>query len=285
MEIDRKLADLAASHHGIFSGRHLDQLGVSRGERRRRFEDGSWIRIHDGAFRIAGAPLTSRGELLAACWAGGDRAVASHRSAASLWGLPGGSNAITEITCPRWRRSRHEGLIVHESTLLTSADMTEVDRIPCTSVERTIFDMCGTGGAALADLLLDSALRRRLTTISGLVVARDRLSRRGRRGAAHFRAAVDRRDPSAALPESAPERMIARFIERNGLPTPVHQYVVKRPEPPIRRPGRPRLSRARARHRVRQHRASQRPGRTGTRQRPPQRAGRTRSHRPDCYSS
>jgi very-short-patch-repair endonuclease len=134
---------------------------------------------------------------------------------------------LSEITCPRWRRARHEGLIVHESTRLDTIDVTVVDRIPCTSIERTIFDMCGAGGSGLADLLIDNALRSRLTTVRRLVATRDRLAKRGRRGAANFRGAVDRRDPSAGLPESEPERMLARYLVANGLPAPVHQHVVR----------------------------------------------------------
>jgi hypothetical protein len=223
---DRLLDQLAAAQHGIFCQDDLSSLGLSRDVVRRRVHAGAWIRLHDGVFRIAGAPATPRGELLAACWAGGTRTVASHRSAAALWGLPGGGEHVIEVTCPRWRRARHDGLIVHESTRLESIDVSEVDRIPCTSIERTIFDMCGTGGSGLADLLLDSALRRRLTTVRKLASTRDRLAKRGRRGAAQFRAAVERRDPSEAILESEPERMLARYLVTNGLPAPVHQHVV-----------------------------------------------------------
>ena len=45
----------------------------------------------------AGAPRSWKGDLLAACWAGGDRAVASHRSAAALWDLPGSATRSLEI--------------------------------------------------------------------------------------------------------------------------------------------------------------------------------------------
>jgi hypothetical protein len=118
-------------------------------------------------------------------------------------------------------------LIVHESTRLDRIDVDVVDQIPCTSIERTLFDMSGTHGTALTDLLIDSALRRRLTTVEKLVTTRDRLAKRGRRGAANFRTAVNTRDPAAALPESEPERLLARFLMENGLPAPVHQYVVR----------------------------------------------------------
>jgi len=226
MESDRNLAKIAAEHHGVFSRRHVLAVGFSRDEIRRRVEGGTWLRVRDGSFQIAGAPSTWRGQLLAACWAGGDRAVASGRSAAMLWELPG-AQPVLEITCPRWRRARHVGLIVHESTRLDPIDITVVDRIPCTSIERTIFDMCGTSGSGLADLLIDSALRRRLTTIERLLATRDRLAKRGRRGGANFRSAMERRDPSAALPESEPERMLARYLIEHGLPVPVHQHVVR----------------------------------------------------------
>jgi very-short-patch-repair endonuclease len=226
VQADELLALAAAESHGVFNVAMLDQLGIPHADRHYRTETRRWVRLHSGVYRIAGAPITWRGELLAACWAGGTRAVASHRSAAALWDLPGGQRVL-EITCPRWRRARHEGLIVHESTRLDSIDVTMVDRIPSTSIERMILDMCGTGGSGLADLLIDSALRRRLTTIERLLVTRDRLAKRGRRGGANFRSAMDRRDASASLPESEPERMLARYLVANGLPAPVHQHVVR----------------------------------------------------------
>jgi hypothetical protein len=223
---DHAISAAAAETHGIFNAALLDGLGVSHHDRTYRVRTGRWIRVHEGVFRIAGAPETWHGNLLAACWAGGAQAVASFRAAAALWELPGGLEKL-EITCPRWRRTRSEGLIVHESTRLDRPDRTLVGHIPCTSIERTVFDMCGLGGPAFTDLLFDSALRRGLTTIEHLVATRDRLAKRGRRGGAQFRQAVDERDPTSALPESEPERMLARYLVENGLPKPVHQHVVR----------------------------------------------------------
>lgn len=224
---DRALASWAADHHGIFHGGILDELGITHADRKYRTDTGRWLALHQGAYQIAGTPVTWRGELLAACWAGGTRAVASHRSAAALWELPGADRSTTEITCPRWRRARHGGLIAHETMALGPPDITNIDNIPCTTIERTIFDMCGRGGAGFADLLFDSALRRDLTTIERLIATRDRLAKRGRRGAARFRAALELRDPAAAIPESAPERMLAHMLVGLGLPTPVFQFVVR----------------------------------------------------------
>ena len=227
MRMDQRLAAAAAETHGVFNTEQLDRIGISHADRVYRLTTGRWIRLHEGVFRVAGAPTTWRGELLAACWAGGLRAAASFRSAAVLWDLPGRDERVLEITCPRWRRARHAGLIVHETTRLDAIDLAVVDHIPCTSIERTIFDMCATGGSLLGDLLLDSALRRRLTTVDRLVATRDRLAKRGRRGAANFRLAVDSRQPTDALPESEPERMLARYLVERGLLAPVLQHVVR----------------------------------------------------------
>ena len=230
MEFDAEIAYLAHRHHGLIDRGHLDRLGVPADVRWYRVTTGRWHEVYDGVYRIAGAPDSWESRLLAACWAGGARAVASHRSAAALWQLPGADREVIEVMCPRWRRARHPGLVVHESTMLSTWDTATVTGIPCTSIERTILDMCGRGGPAFADLLIDSALRRRLTTMARLVRARDRLAKRGRRGGARFREALERRDPGAALPESEPERMLARYLVAQGLPVPTLQHEVRSPE-------------------------------------------------------
>ena len=118
MELDAAVAAIAAAHHGLFAQHHLHELEVTKHLVARRLAAGRWERLYEDVYRMAGAPPSWRASLLAACWAGGHRAVASHRSAAALWGLPSGRQDLTEITCPRWRRARHDGLVVHESMAL-----------------------------------------------------------------------------------------------------------------------------------------------------------------------
>src|SRR5262245_24618672 len=134
---DRTLAAASEATFGIFTLAHADESGLTRGEARHRIDSGQWVPLHEDVYRLAGAPNSWRGALLAACWAGGFRAVASHRSAAALWGLAGGKRSIQEICCPRWRRARHESLVVHESKALDPVDTTFVDAIPVTTPERT----------------------------------------------------------------------------------------------------------------------------------------------------
>jgi hypothetical protein len=112
--VNARVAAFAALHHGNFRLDDLSDMKVTRMQRRRRLESGAWRQLYDEVYCIAGAPQSWAGDLLAAVWAGGPRAVASHRSAAALWELPGARRDLVEITCPRWLRGKEPGLVVHE---------------------------------------------------------------------------------------------------------------------------------------------------------------------------
>jgi very-short-patch-repair endonuclease len=228
-ELDVQVARIAAMNHGVFAMHHLRELGATRDERLWRVATGRWESLYDGAFRVAGAPVTWRGRLLAACWAGGERSVASHRSAAALWGLPNGREDLLEISCHRWRRARHAGVLVHESMRLEPADLTVVDGVPCVSIERTIFDSCSFVKRSVAHLMIDAALRRQLTDTARLTQTLHRLATRGRRGVALYRSVLEERQDAQALPGSEPERVLALALVGQGLPEPVMQYVVRGP--------------------------------------------------------
>ena len=51
---------------------------------------------------------------------------------------------------------------------LPDRDLTFIDGIPVTTVERTIFDLCAVRGPKTVDLAIDNALRRSLTTFEHL---------------------------------------------------------------------------------------------------------------------
>jgi predicted transcriptional regulator of viral defense system len=221
------LAEIAESHHGLISATHLRLHGVSDDDRTYCLRSGRWIVVHDSVYRIAGCPVTWRSSLLAACWAGGNRAVASIRSAAELHELPGRSTSVVEITCPHWRRARHTGLIVHERRALPDRDLTIVDAIPVTTVERTIFDLCSLYGPRTIDAAIDNALRRDLTTFDRLAATLRRLGHRGVKGTVLLRSLLAERDPLRAPTESEREAMLIEVLTSHGLPEPVRQHEIR----------------------------------------------------------
>jgi hypothetical protein len=116
-------------------------------------------------------------------------------------------------------------VVVHESRGLEPEDQTELDGIPVTSVERTLFDLVSVRGPTALDLALDNALRRSLTTPTELQRLLDRLGKRGRGGTRRFRALlVERQD---GVSESDAERRLLGMLEREGLPRPVVQHEIR----------------------------------------------------------
>ena len=225
--LDAAIAKIAREHHGLFSDVHLKQLKVTERERRHRLESHRWERVYDLAYRVAGAPNTWRGDLLAACWAGGMRAVASHRAAAGLHEIPGGREDLIEITCPRWQRAQHSGLLVHETRTLTDPDRTVIDKIPTTTVERTIFDLASVCTSFTVELAIDNALRRELTSLDKLAIMLRRVGSRGRKGTAIIRGLLVERDPAYTPTESERELMLVRLLRQHGLPEPERQFSIR----------------------------------------------------------
>jgi predicted transcriptional regulator of viral defense system len=217
----------AEQHHGIIAVHHLELLGIDERERKRLLAAGVLHREWHGAYRVAGAPRSWRGDLLAACWAGGTRALGSHRSSLAVRGLPGGEQGMQEVMCPRWRRGRHETLIVHESKALDPVDMTIVDGIPVTTVERTIFDLGAVCSPLVVERAMEAALRQELTTFDALHETLTRLGRRGRNGAGVLRAILDEYSVDLRLTDSDREKMMLQIFRRHGLPKPVPQFVIR----------------------------------------------------------
>jgi hypothetical protein len=224
---DDQLLAFAKEHHAVFRGAHGRLCGLSKRQIEGRIELGLWGRLYDDVYIAAGAPLTWKGALLAACWAGGFRAAASHRSAAALWELAGGRKSIVEITCPRWRRARHDGLVVHETKALEGIDIKVVEGIPVTTPERTLLDLGAVCHASVVEMALDKAENRGLVTRASLQATLDRLAKPGRNGAGTLRALLARHDPRRRPPDSEMETLLIQTLRRNGWPEPVPQYVIR----------------------------------------------------------
>ena len=222
-----RIALFAAAHHGVFPLDEARAVGITRHQLQYACSTGEIVRVHDLVYRIAGAPVTWQATLAAACWAGGSRAVASHRSAAALDRLPAGSEVFAEITCPRWRRARHDGLIVHETRALHRMDVTVRDGIPVTTVSRTLLDLAAIISQAELERSLENALRRGLVSLEELDAMLRRLSRPGRTGLRSLRHLVQARMMPGFRPtESEAESLILQSIRRHGIAEPVRQFKV-----------------------------------------------------------
>lgn len=138
--LDREIADLAETQHGVVTRPQLLKLGLGRDAIRGRVASGRLHRLHRGVYAVGHQLISQQGRRIAAVLACGAEAVLSHRSAAAHWGVAAFSGAV-EITSPRSTRSR--GAIRRHCALLPADEVAVLDGIPITSVHRTLFDYAG----------------------------------------------------------------------------------------------------------------------------------------------
>jgi very-short-patch-repair endonuclease len=227
MTADDELAARAAHAHGVFTLADARAVDLTRRQIRYRVSE-RWQAIHEGVFRVAGAPVTWRGDLLASTLAAGEGSAVSHRAGGAIYELPGGREDLVELSCLRWLRTRKPGLIVHESRRLDERDITTIDGIPVTTPERTILDLASCfAHENYLEYVVQAARRKRLITYGSMRAVFDRHARRGLKGVRALRATLDRWNPESRPTESDMETMLLQTLRQHGLPEPTLQYEVR----------------------------------------------------------
>jgi hypothetical protein len=142
-DIDVVAAQLARSQHGVFNRAQMMLGGGSKRAIDHRVRIRQWERVHPGVYRLPGAPSTWESRVMAACLTM-DGSVASHLTAAHLWGLEGyGSLGVVDVTVPRHARPRRRpGVRYHETLAFELRDETRRFGIPVTGPARTVLDVC-----------------------------------------------------------------------------------------------------------------------------------------------
>jgi hypothetical protein len=215
-EEDRLIRKLAASQHGVVSwDQALDLFPPRAG--RRHLSPPIWERDAPEVYRLVGSQETWHQAVMMACLTVGAGAVASHRTAAALHRLKGFGPATIDVTTHRWERRHRTDFRVHESLDLCERDVTVVDGIRCTTVERTLIDL----GAVCHPVKVARALDDRRRTDPGLLdrVRRrnDELRKRGRRGCGVMRRLLATR-PGGDIPsKSVLEDLFVALFEKHGI--------------------------------------------------------------------
>jgi very-short-patch-repair endonuclease len=139
---DGVIAKIAARQHGVVSSRQLVNAGVDKDGITRRVHAGRLHRLHRGVYAVGHIRLSFEGRCAAAVLACGEGAVASHRSAAALWGMLPHHNGPIEITLATDSgRTKRRGIRVHRSPSFGASLSTRRFGIPLTKPPRTLRDL------------------------------------------------------------------------------------------------------------------------------------------------
>jgi hypothetical protein len=218
------IQDEFALHHGLARRERVLELGAHPSSIQRRRTSGEWASVFPGVYRHQAAPVTAYQSLLAAVWAGGPQAIASHRSAAWLWGMLDSPPSRPEVTVP-YGGHQLRGVHRHQSNDLEFG-ISLRQRIPTTNPLRTLLEVGSLGDVTLVEQALDRARVTRLVRPDGLARTLKDFGRPGRNGTGVLRMALDRLAPAAAgRPPSPLESGLGRIFVRYHLPIPVPEFV------------------------------------------------------------
>src|SRR3954454_14812460 len=137
--VERVIARLAGGSHGVVTRADVLDAAVTHDEIKQRLASGALIRVYPGVYRVGHRARSVEATYLAAVKACGEGAVLSGRAAAHLLGLIRGAPPPPEVTAPSLRRVR--GVRTRRSKRIHA---TKFDRIPITTVPRTLVDLGGT---------------------------------------------------------------------------------------------------------------------------------------------
>jgi very-short-patch-repair endonuclease len=218
----QSLADLAERQHGVISIRQMETLGYSRDAVSYASRSGRLHRLHRGVYAVGHRSLTWHSHCLAAVLACGTSAVASHSSAAWLWGLLRYRPGRLHVTSPR-RRHAKAAIGVHYARLADD-DRAACEGIPVTAIPRTLLDLAATLSAPGLNRAMERAEELGLFDLGAIDALLDRAG--GHPGVGRLRLVLAIYRPDSAFTRSHLERRFRRLLEGTGLPMPSMNFWV-----------------------------------------------------------
>lgn len=157
---------------------------------RDRLARGSLTRLHRGVYAVGHRQLRFDGHAVAAVLAIGAGAVLSHRDAARLHGIRPSNRRRLDVTTRRRGVASTSRIDVHRTTVLTPGDVTRIERIPVTSLARTLVDLAGVVPPDHLAKALSEAERIHRVDVGAIEAALDRLRHRNGPGNARLEAVL-----------------------------------------------------------------------------------------------
>ena len=213
---DLQVAEVASRQGGVVSVAQLHAAAMGEGAIRNRMLRGQLLRLHRGVYAVGHSQLTPLGWRWAAVLAcgGPGRAALSHRSADAVWDLLP-SPAHFDVSTLANARSTPK-IRVHRG--IRPDDLTTIDRLPLTTVARTLVDLTATLTPHQTERVVHRAEHLRLLDTRSLNA---QLARAQGRRTKPLRAAIERlqvKEPDITRTELE-ERFLALVLNAQ-LPRP-----------------------------------------------------------------
>ncbi|MGN6816663.1 MAG: hypothetical protein ACTHK3_11385 [Solirubrobacterales bacterium] len=227
----RPLAEIATKQHGVVSMAQLRDMGYAKSTVIEWSSTGHLHSLHRGVYAVGHRRLTWHSWCWAAvlgaepletdevCWP----AVASHLTAAYLWGLLRYRPETMHVTAPTRRRAKRR-FKVHFSSILATEDRAVREGIPVTAWPRTLLDLAITARPDQMERCLERAEELGLLDVRAVEELLGRSG--GHRGRGRLAGALALYRPDPAFTRSRFEQRFRRLVQRAGLPAPSMNFNV-----------------------------------------------------------
>jgi very-short-patch-repair endonuclease len=206
------IAEVAAAQDGLVTYRQALAAGTSPASFRREVSFGRLAPVRRGVYRVAALAPGPLHDIRAVTLAA-PKLIASHYSAAALWGLMEPRRPVHCIIDPS-KLARLTGVVVHQIAL-SGDERNLAHGIPCTSPARTIVDLASALAPDWVERLLHDAVMRNLCEYNEIAALAER------RHSAIVRAMLDGGGGATPI-----ELQWSRLLRGAGLPEAVRQHQV-----------------------------------------------------------
>jgi hypothetical protein len=146
----RLVADFALSHHGLVHRQAALEAGISSSAWYRSIAAQQVEQLYPNVVRLAGVPTTFAQRAMAAVWACGEGALASHRTSSALWGTARPEDDPIDVILPsRSMHSLPEGIVVHRPRDRYDLRPVYRQKVPTTNPMRMLVDLGAVDEAAV----------------------------------------------------------------------------------------------------------------------------------------
>ena len=217
MRLDPILVLWARRHHGLLTFAQWTAAGQSRHSWYRTLDSGMLVSVHPGIGRLPGAPITPAQSIAGAVWTIGGGVLASHRSAAWLWGAtPTGDDPVDLIAPGRSRHVARPGVVLHRPIDLIDLRPTTRHGIATCNPLRCLVDL-GAVDDSLVGPALEAMLIKGFVSVRSVAATLARHRGRGRRGTVALEAALGDLGLGDRAPDSVLETKMAALLNGAGI--------------------------------------------------------------------
>ena len=218
----------AFAQYGLLTPEQFQAEGRSARAFQRAVHRGELIELQRNIALPKAISPTPEQRIAAAVAAAGPTALASHLSAAFLWGFDTRITKVDVIVPARSRSVQLRGSRLHRPRDLDDLTALPKRGIPCTHALRTVLDAGAVANYHTVRELLEFLLSTRQVTLPAVFRVVERHARPGRHGIRALRAAANEIARLGRPADSELEHRMARLLSESVLPRASFQYRVGR---------------------------------------------------------